>query len=83
MKKLSFTSRAKKDLKKLDQEANRAIFDKLQRFCQGKVDAVALVGTWNGWYKIRIGNYRALLVKEKKEQWIVGYIRHRKEAYKN
>jgi mRNA interferase RelE/StbE len=83
MKKLEFTSHAEKDLNKLDPSAKNKIIDILQRFRQDTISPLSLTGSWSGWYKIRVGNYRILLVKKSQTSWIVGYIRHRKEAYRN
>ncbi|PJC32723.1 type II toxin-antitoxin system mRNA interferase toxin, RelE/StbE family [Candidatus Roizmanbacteria bacterium CG_4_9_14_0_2_um_filter_39_13] len=82
MKELFFTSHSQKDLKKLDSRSKSSIVNKLQKFRNSSLDAIPLTGTWKGWYKLRVGNYRILLTIQKKS-WIVGYIRHRKEVYKN
>jgi len=82
MKIILFTSRAEKDLQKIYTLSKSSIITKLQKFRNSSLDAIALTGTWKGWYKLRVGNYRILLTTQKKS-WIVGYIRHRKDVYKN
>ncbi|MDP4011461.1 MAG: type II toxin-antitoxin system RelE/ParE family toxin [Candidatus Roizmanbacteria bacterium] len=82
MKELFFTSRAEKDLRKIDTKSKSSIINKLQQFRRDGTSVIPLTGTWKGWHKLRVGNYRILLTIQKRT-WIVGFIRHRKDAYKN
>jgi len=83
MKELLFTSRAERDLNKLDSSVKNTIIDRLQKFRQDKTNAIPLAGGWKNWFKIRVGSYRILLMKKNQQKWVVGYIRHRREVYRN
>ncbi len=82
MKKVLLTDKAKKDISKLDKLIKLAIIKKLQSLQKEELEPIPLTGSWKGWYKIRSGDYRILLTKQSPD-WIVGYIRHRREVYKN
>ena len=81
MRTLVFTEKALKDLQKLDKLAKRRIIKTLHQFRLDDQEALPLTGSWKNWYKLRVGNYRILLTKERNNIWIVGYLRHRKEVY--
>lgn len=77
-----FTKRAQKDIKKIDISAKELIISSIQRYQKGIIKDIPLKGSWKGWYKIRVGPYRILLTKQTDSTHVVGYIRHRKDAYK-
>ena len=68
------TSRAERDLRKLDARQRTAVVDALRRLDQGaaNVDVKALRGT-PGWLRLRIGDYRALF-RPIEGDWLVDRI---------
>jgi mRNA interferase RelE/StbE len=83
MRLLEFTEEAKKDLAKLEKSTARQVFSKL-RWLVENFDSLSqepLTGDLKGFYKLRIGEYRALYTFNR-TQFIVHFIRHRREVYK-
>lgn len=82
MTEIFFTLQAKKNLLKLDKHIKKKIISSIKKLENDTLHPLPLTGSWKGWYKMRVGTYRVLLTRDTKNIWIVGYIRHRREAYK-
>jgi mRNA interferase RelE/StbE len=81
---LEFTEAAQDDLRKLDAKIGRRIFKKLQWLAANaeEVSHFALTGQWSGFYRYRIGDYRAIYELDTNGQLlIVAVIGHRREVY--
>jgi len=82
---LVFDSSAEKDLKKIDKKLRKRIIEKLDWFSKNfdNLIPLSLTGEWRGFFKFRIGDWRAIYkVNWDKNQIIVYVIGHRKKIYK-
>jgi len=83
MRGLLFTANAKEDLAKLDRTTARQVFNKL-RWLAENFDSLSpepLSGDLKTFFKLRIGDYRALY-SQNNHNILVHFIRHRREVYK-
>jgi len=75
------TTRAKKDIEKLDKDTRKRVYLALEHLVSGqRVDIKKLRGTEN--YRIRVGDYRVII--EISEQSVTVYtlrVLHRREVY--
>lgn len=82
---VEFTPTARDDLKRLDKPIAQRIFSKI-RWLAENFDALTpelLTGQWQGVYKLRVGDYRALYTFDADERMImVRFVRHRRKVYK-
>jgi mRNA interferase RelE/StbE len=82
---LHFTADGEADLGSLSKPIAQRILKKLRWFA-GNFEFLtpeALTGPWQGVFKLRIGDYRALYTFDKSESKIlVHFIKHRSEVYK-
>ena len=85
---LEYTAKAKKDLLSLDKKSQKQIVLKLRYYCledDYRKHIKSLTGNFKGLYRFRIGNFRAICVKDKGGKLIiitVISIKHRKEIYR-
>lgn len=82
---LDFKRSVKKDTKKLPQSVLQLIQKKIIELKDNPFPpgSIQLSG-YQGFYRIRISNYRVLyLVNQKKKMITIYQIRHRKKAYRN
>lgn len=86
MYKLKFLGKAIDDLKNIDRAHQKIIKEKLLMLAKNpevlKNNIKRLSGTKDDYYRLRIGNYRAIFKKEEKQLIIIIVrIGHRKEIY--
>ncbi|TSC94646.1 MAG: plasmid stabilization system-related protein [Parcubacteria group bacterium Licking1014_1] len=82
---LDFTVAAENDLAKLDKKPRRRIIDKLDWFCDNfdKITPLPLTGEWQGFFKIRVGDWRIVYeINRSKNLITVRIIDKRDEVYK-
>lgn len=82
-----YTSSARKDLKKLEEKDSRKIVLAISKFTEDNplIKAKALTGIFQGLYRYRIGEYRAIFQYDKSGLlYIVTIlkIKHRKDIYR-
>ena len=82
---VKFTPDADADLARLDKPIAQRVLKKL-RWLAERFDMITpepLTGEWQGVFKLRVGDYRALYTFSKSETIIiVHYVKHRREIYK-
>ena len=76
-----YTNRAAKDIENLPPKDRQRVLDALDRFAANGVgDVRALGGKWRGWFRLRVGSWRAVFRME--NDLIVIRVLHRREAYR-
>lgn len=84
---VSLSRSAIKELKKLDTPVRRLILDALEEVStldNPRTRGKALTGTWGGFWRYRIGNYRIICeIHDNELQIIAIKIAHRSKVYKN
>lgn len=82
MKRLLYTRRAEKDLRKISPPERRRLKLALEKLAEGRIAYFSLSGNWSGFFKLRVGDYRVIFEKRASgETLIIHYIRHRCEVY--
>ena len=82
MVEITFTRRAMRDLKKLPTDVQRRIEFAIDELLDDVRAGDKLHGEWEGYWKLRAGDYR-IIYKIKSESSIeVQYVRHRRMAYR-
>lgn len=82
---VQFASTAAKDLGSLEKPIAQRILGKIRWMAQNfdSLTPEALTGQWTGFFKLRVGEYRALYTFDKKASTItVHFVRHRRKIYK-
>lgn len=82
---VEFTATAQSDLARLDKPMAQQVLKKLRWLAENfeAITPEALTGQWQGVFKLRIGDYRALYTCDREKQTIVvRFVRHRREVYK-
>lgn len=87
MYKVVFDDKIKKDLKKLDTQTLKALFNwiekNLQNTTEPRLKGKALTGNKKGYWRYRIGDYRLITRIEDKKLIIIAInFKHRREVYK-
>lgn len=87
MYKVVFADKIKKDLKKLDTQTLKALFNwiekNLQNTTEPRLKGKALTGNKKGYWRYRIGDYRLITRIEDKKLIIIAInFKHRREVYK-
>ena len=87
MYKVVFDNKIKKDLKKLDKQTLKALFNWIEKNLCNTDDprskGKALVGNKKGYWRYRIGDYRLITKIEDDKLLIIAInFKHRKEVYK-
>ena len=87
MYKVVFDNKIKKDLKKLDKQTLKALFNwiekNLQNTTEPRIKGKALIGNKKGYWRYRIGDYRLITKIEYDKLLIIAInFKHRKEVYK-
>ncbi len=80
-----FTVDAEADLARLEKNIAQRVLKKLRWLAENfeTVKHEALTGEWEGVFKLRVGDYRALYTFDPSQQRIiVHFVRHRREVYK-
>ncbi|MDO8452559.1 MAG: type II toxin-antitoxin system RelE/ParE family toxin [bacterium] len=81
--KIFYTSRARKEVRKLERELSQRIHADIGLLAKNPYPHGSQKLEDEEGYRIRIGNYRVIYVVDKKNKEItIMRIRHRKEAYK-
>lgn len=83
---VEFTQQGETDLIRLDRLIAQRIFKKI-RWLAENFDGISpepLTGDWQGFYKLRVGDYRVIYMIQSGEQNVitVHFVRHRREVYK-
>jgi mRNA interferase RelE/StbE len=81
---LTFSEVAEEDLKRLDKSVAARILKKLEWLAENAetVHHVPVTGEWSGFYRLRVGDYRALYGLDRPARLIaVEAIGHRREIY--
>lgn len=77
----SYTNRALKDMESLTPLDQRRVLDAVERFAASGIgDVRALGGQWRGRFRLRVGKWRAIFLKE--GGIVVLRVLHRREAYR-
>ena len=87
MYRVVFDDKIKKDLKKLDTQTLKALFNwiekNLQNTTEPRLKGKALTGNKKGYWRYRIGDYRLITRIEDKKLIIIAInFKHRREVYK-
>lgn len=87
MYKVVFDDKIKKDLKKLDTQTLKALFNwiekNLQNTTEPRLKGKALTGNKKGYWRYRVGDYRLITRIEDKKLLIIAInFKHRREVYK-
>nr|CDL66139.1 unnamed protein product [uncultured bacterium] len=84
---MSLSRSAIKELKTLDPPVRRLILDALEEVStldDPRVRGKALTGSWGGFWRYRVGNYRIICEINDSELRILAVkVAHRSKAYKN
>ncbi len=82
-----YTAKAVHDLKQLDRTIYTRVVKKIATFCSAKdpfVFAKPLEGPWKGYFRFRIGEYRAVFRQEASGELsilLILRVKHRREVY--
>jgi len=79
---IRFTRRALRDIRKLDPVARRQIEVALDRLIDEARAGDRLYSDWEGYWKLRSGDYRIVYRIGGRGVVEVQYVRHRREAYR-
>lgn len=81
--KVNFTSRAFEDLSRLDPVTAQRVLKKLRWFSENypSVRPEPLTGNLQGFFKLRVGDWRVLYTLEE-DSLVVHAVRHRREIYR-
>jgi mRNA interferase RelE/StbE len=81
---VQFTAGAKADLAKLDPQVAQRILKRIRWLAENfeQISPEPLVGDWQGFFKLRIGDYRAIYSIQDENRMVFHVIRHRREVYK-
>ena len=81
-----FTTEAENDLVSLNKLIAQRILKKLRWLAENfeLITPEPLTGQWQGWFKLRVGDYRVVYQFSRAEERIfVHLIKHRREVYKS
>jgi mRNA interferase RelE/StbE len=82
MVEITFTRRALRDIRKLPKDAQRRIELAMDELFDNVRAGDKLHGEWEGYWKLRAGDYR-IIYKIKSEVLVeIQYVRHRRRAYR-
>jgi len=82
MVEITFTRRALRDIKKLPKDTQRRIELTLDELLDDVRAGDKLHGEWEGYWKLRTGDYRIIYKIKSETQVEVQYVRHRRRAYR-
>ncbi len=85
MYEVEFTPSAEADITRLDVKVAQRVLKKLRWLAENfeAIPPEALTGSWQGVFKLRVGDYRILYTYDQvQRKIIVHFIRHRREVYK-
>ncbi len=78
---VTFTKRALRDIKKLSPETQRRIELAIDELFDDVRAGDRLHGDWEGYWKLRAGDYRIIYQIKSEDLVEIQYIRHRRRAY--
>ena len=82
---VAFTADAENDLASLDKTIAQRVLRRIRWLVENfeHIQPESLTGQWQGVYKLRVGDYRALYTFDRDAEQIVFHvIKHRREVYK-
>jgi len=82
MTELHFTRRAARDIRKVSPEIRRKLEIALDQLIDDPRTGDPLHGDWEGYWKLRVGDYRIIYRVVGTHVVEVQYVRHRREAYR-
>lgn len=86
MWKVEFSRRAEKQIARIDAEARARILKKLAVIAQSddpRTSAEPLTGGWTGYWRFRVGDYRAIAeIEDERVTVFVIEVGHRREIYR-
>jgi len=82
MVEITFTRRAMRDIKKLPNDVRRRIELAIDELLDDVRAGDKLHGEWEGYWKLRAGDYRIIYKINSKELIEIQYVRHRRMAYR-
>lgn len=85
--KIKFEPKALKQLKKLERSASREIVAEIEqdlaRYGNPRAFGEAMIGNWTGYWRYRVGNYRAIVrIDDTEVVVIIIEVAHRREIYR-
>ncbi len=83
MGEIRFTRRALRDVRKLGPEMRRRLEIALDRLLDEPTAGDRLHGEWEGYWKLRTGDYRIIYRIINTHVVEIQYVRHRREAYRS
>ncbi len=81
MMRVTFTKRAMRDIKKLQPEVRRRIELAIDELFDNVRAGDRLHGDWEGYWKLRAGDYRVIYEIKNENSVEIQYVRHRRQAY--
>ena len=77
----AFTPEAEDDFKKLDRDIRARIYKRLEWLAENfeEVEPLPLTGLWQGFFKLRIGDWRIIYKVENERSLIVVYVIDRRD----
>lgn len=82
MAELRFTRRSLRDIRKLPRDVQRQIEIALDALIEDPRTGDRLHGDWEGYWKLRAGDYRIIYRIANADTIVIQYVRHRREAYR-
>lgn len=82
MAELRFTRRAVRDIQKMTPQLRRRLEIALDQLINDPKAGDPLHGDWQGYWKLRMGDYRIIYRIVNTHVVEVQYVRHRREAYR-
>lgn len=85
MYEVNFTSEAEDDLARLSKPIAQQVFKKVRWLAENfeQVTPEPLTGQWQGFFKLRVGDYRVVYTFSQAERRIIVHlVKHRREVYK-
>ncbi len=78
---ITFTRRALRDIKKLSPESRRRIELAIDALFDDVRAGDRLHGKWEGYWKLRAGDYRIIYLIKDESHVEIQYVRHRRKVY--
>lgn len=82
MVEIAFTRRAMRDIRKLPKDAQQRIELMMDELLDDIRAGDRLHGEWEGYWKLRAGDYRIIYKLKSEASVEIQYIRHRRTAYR-
>ena len=82
MVEITFTRRAMRDMRKLPRDVQRRIELAMDELFDDLRAGDKLHGEWEGYWKLRAGDYRIIYKIKSETQVEIQYVRHRRKAYR-